>query len=323
MRSSLALMFFLAACSSSKSGPNGMTPDAPDMNGTPAFDVTSTDVQLQPGQEVTYCYYFHTPNTAAIPVNKWVSDMTPGSHHMILFLGGPSMPDGLDMTNSCGLGTSASAQNTPKWVYASQTPHQEQDLPADDGGGKPLAQLIQPNTEAAFQMHYLNTTDNVLTVHVELKAYALAANAAYTQTDAYITYNNSISIGPGATNVTVSATCSVPTQKFWTMSTHDHKQGIHTDVKDGTNMVFQSTDWEHPGAQVWDSSPFYAFSGGKLTWECTYDNTGDNKANTVVAGPSAQTNEMCMAVGYYFPATGPKVCLYDTQIPTADHCYCQ
>ncbi len=321
MRSSLAFVLLVAACSSSKGGGGGGGVDAADPNGTPAFDITSTDITLNPGQEVTYCYYFHTPNTVALPIDKWVSDMTPGSHHMILFTGGPSHADGLDMTNSCGLGTSTT--NVAKWVYASQTSHQEQDLPADDGTGKPLAQLIEPNTEAAFQMHYLNTTDTPLTAHVELKAYALATGAAYTQTDAYITYNQSISIPPGATNYTVSATCTVPTQSFWTVSTHDHKQGIHTDIKDGATTVFQSTDWEHPGAQVWNSSPFYSFSGGTLTWECTYNNTGSNSTTTVTAGPSAQTNEMCMAVGYFFPATGPQFCLYDDQIPTADHCYCQ
>jgi len=29
----------------------------------------------------------------------------------------------------------------------------------------------------------------------------------------------------------------------------------------------------------------------------------------VIAGPSAATNEMCMATGYYFPATKPLLCL--------------
>ena len=53
-----------------------------------------------------------------------------------------------------------------------------------------------------------------------------------------------------------------------------------------------------------------------------YDNTGDNKNITVVSGSSAATNEMCMAVGYTFPATTAKFCVYDTSIPTTDHCYC-
>ena len=50
-----------------------------------------------------------------------------------------------------------------------------------------------------------------------------------------------------------------------------------------------------------------------LTWQCTYDNTG---SNGVVSGPSAQTNEMCMATGYYFPATGPKF-----EYVTGGNCY--
>jgi hypothetical protein len=122
-----------------------------------------------------------------------------------------------------------------------------------------------------------------------------------------VTYNDDISIPPGATNFVVSASCPVPAGvKFWSMSTHSHKQSIETQVMDGSSMIFTSTDWEHPGAQVWAQTPFYTFSATNLTWSCTYDNTGSNAAITVKSGPSAQTNEMCMATGYFFPATSPK-----------------
>jgi hypothetical protein len=288
-----------------------------------AFTITSPDVMLQPSQEVTYCYYFHTPNTSALAINKWVSDMTPGSHHMIFFAGG-NHADGLDTTNSCGFGGSISGSAQSQWVFASQTPHGEEDLPADDGTGKPLAQNIAANTAGAFQMHYLNTTDNVLTVHVQLKAYALPAGTTYTQTDAYVTYNNSINIPPNAVNHVESASCPAPSGKFWQLSTHAHKQMVGAEVKDGTSVIDTTTDWEHPTVTVWNATPFYTFSSGSVSWDCTYDNTGSNAANTVVSGTSAQTNEMCMATGYYFPSTGAKGCLYDTQlIPSGDHCYCQ
>jgi hypothetical protein len=262
---------------------------------------------LQPGQEVTYCYYFHTPNTATVAVNKWVSQLALGSHHMIMFLNpGGSQPADGTIDQNCGLG-SGSAGNLPVWTYATQTQNQEEDLPADDGTGKPLAQNIAPNSAGYFQMHYLNATPNMLTAQVDLKAYALPAGTAYTQTEAYVTYNNDISIGPGATNVVATASCPLPTGvKFWTMSTHSHKQSIATTVLDGNTSIFSSTDWEHPGAQTWATSPFYTFTATQLTWKCTYDNTGSNAGSTVVAGPSAQTNEMCMATGYFFPATAPK-----------------
>ncbi len=101
------------------------------------------------------------------------------------------------------------------------------------------------------------------------------------------------------------------------MSTHAHKQAIKTDVNDGATNIFHSDDWEHPGAQIWNAMPFYSFAN-KVTWTCTYNNTGDNAAQTIKAGPSAQTNEMCMATGYWFPATGPMAC-----VVFSGQCYCQ
>jgi hypothetical protein len=90
------------------------------------------------------------------------------------------------------------------------------------------------------------------------------------------------------------------------MSTHSHKQSIATAVTDGSNTIFSSTDWQHPGSQSWNAPTFYVPTAPMLTWSCTYNNTGSNAGKTVVAGQSAQTNEMCMATGYYFPATAPK-----------------
>lgn len=288
---------------------------------TLAFEVQSGDITLMPGQEVTYCWYFHTSNTSTALVNKWSSNNTLGSHHIILFLGGPAHADGLDTTNSCGLGTSASATNPPIWVYASQQLQQTIDLPDDDGSGKPLAQPIPANSEAAIQMHYINETDSTLTAHVEIQAYALPPTTTYTRTDAYITYNNMISIPPGGVGVTATGTCRVPQGvKFWTVSTHSHKQSVMTQVFDGSSMIFQSTNWSDPGYMMWDTTPFYTFKGD-ATWTCTYNNNepppyepaGESNANvTVVSGPSAATNEMCMAVGYYFPSTGPTFGLWDS-----------
>ena len=76
--------------------------------------------------------------------------------------------------------------------------------------------------------------------------------------------------------------------------------------------MFLSNDWEHPGNAAFDAPTFYEFSSGKLTWECTYMNTGDNAGRTITAGQSARTDEMCMATGYYFPAIGPRGCVMDS-----------
>ena len=292
------------------------TPDA-NVIAPPArgFQIVSKDVTIPPGEEHTYCYYFRTPNTEPMVIKSWHSVMEPGSHHMIMFTTGQTdkMPPGTVSEADCGL--TAQGTSVPVWTFAAQNADTTVDLPTDDGAGKPLGQEIPANTAGFFQMHYLNTTDAPLVVHVTLNATAYDAGAAYTRTEAFITYNSNISIDPGATGVVAAATCGpLPAgAKFWLLSTHAHKQAVKTEVvngpANGTDVAFSSMDWEHPGAMMFASAPFYSFSSGQFTYRCTYDNTGDNAARTVTDGNSAATDEMCMGTGYYFPATKPLFCL--------------
>jgi hypothetical protein len=296
--------------------------DAPGANGTPAFSVRSTDIALPHGTEFTKCYYFHTSNTAPVAVDKWTSHMTPGSHHLILFLATPTTSQPADGTidENCSIGVSNSGQVTANWTYSTAQPDAVEQMPTDDGGGKPLAQIIQPGTAGYVQMHYLNQSDNDETVHVEVNAFALATGVAYTPTAAYNTYNLDISVGPGATGVVAQANCPTPAGvKFWQMSTHQHKQGVDAKVMDGSTMLVDTTDWEHPTIQRWDNPQFHAFGSGGLTWSCTYNNTGDNANRTVTTGTSAATDEMCMANGYMFPTSTSQFCVYGQQI---GGCHC-
>jgi len=328
MRYSLGFAFVLvtalAACGGDSGGGGGDDTTAPDaaVIAPPArgFQVISPDITIMAGQEITYCYYFKTPNTENMVIKKWVSDMTPGSHHMIMFsTTTEQQPAGTITASGCGVG-GASAANIPAWIFASQTAHAELALPTDDGAGKPLGQEIKAGTPAYFQMHYLNATDADIKVHVTVNAEAYEATDAYTPTAPYITFNGNISIPPGGVGVAQTQTCSTPPgAKFWMMSTHAHKQAVKTEVKNGmptsTDVAFSSTDWEHPGAKAWMATPFYTFTGDKLTYTCTYDNTGSNAARTGKTGDSAVTDEMCMATGYYFPAPKSRLCYNNFLVP--------
>ena len=130
-------------------------------------------------------------------------------------------------------------------------------------------------------------------VHVDLKAYALADGATYTQTDAYITYNQDISIGPGATGVTVTASCPVPAVKWTCRPTRTSSRSRCSKVIDGSSMLLDSTDWEHPATKSWTAAPYYTFTNPNLTWSCTSNNTGDNAGSTVVAGSSTPKRTRC------------------------------
>jgi hypothetical protein len=266
-----------------------------------AFKITSSDIALQPGEEVTKCFYFHTPNTAPLQINKWISNMTPGSHHLIVFSNLGSQPaDGV--VDDCDSGDAAAP------VYGSQNAHEEMQFPMDDGFGKPLAQQVEPASPGFLQMHYYNSSDEMLVAHVDLQAFALPEGTEFTRTDAFVAYNRDIAIPPHATDFKVSASCEIFDKKFWQMSTHAHKQAIGTTIIDGPDVILTSDDWEHPSAREWRNPTFYQFKDAKITWDCTYDNTGDNADLTVYSGSSASTNEMCVATGYFFPATGPRGC---------------
>jgi hypothetical protein len=150
-------------------------------------------------------------------------------------------------------------------------------------------------------MHYLNATDHEISAHVELNGDAYADGTTVRGAAPFITYKFQIEIGAAqGSKASVTGSCNASSNlKFFTMSTHVHKQGVHTSVKDGSTMVFQSDDWEHPGAQNWDAAPFFSFTSGMLTNQCDYINANGTD-QPIVQGPSAATNEMCMAVGYFF-----------------------
>lgn len=307
----LVLAVTLGACGSDGSGGGGddMTePDGPPAMVPPDLQLTSPDITIDPGQEINTCWYFRTPNTKPLAINRWQSSMTPGSHHLIMYTTqNDLMPTGTVSVVNCGPGSGFAA-----WMYSAQTPENELKLPDNDGTGKPLAMELQPNTPGFLQMHYVNHGDQPITVHVSVSGYSLSDSAAYTKTAAFVTYNGNISI-PGGTTMTSpdveSMTCNVPTtSKFWMMTTHTHKQSIRTQVKDGQaangTVIFESADWEHPLEKRWDPQ-FHMFGSGKLTYECSYVNPTNRVIKT---GESALTDEMCMASGYFFPATKPVFC---------------
>src|SRR6266508_732322 len=150
MRNGLGLVLaaMLAAC-----GGGGQIPGGDDVGPTPVgsdippgsgFVITSIDVAITPGQAITRCFFFQTPNTEMLAIKRWSSEMTTGSHHMIMFLTGDTDvgTPGTVSSNDCG---GASPNGVPTWTYAAQTPTADMVLPADDGTGQPLAQEIPPN----------------------------------------------------------------------------------------------------------------------------------------------------------------------------------
>jgi hypothetical protein len=306
MRHTLAFAMLAFGCASDP----GMMMMNPPPGGDPpppatGFQIVTPDIRLAAGEEKTYCYFTTLGIDQVAGVKRWSSKMTPGSHHMILyFTDTATQPDGT-ITESCGV-TGGGLTNAPVWTYAAQTVEGEMKMP--DGVGM----TVKAKQPLFVQMHYLNASPNPLDAHVTINADTWAAGESYKAAAAYVTFNTMIDIAAGQTG-SAQGSCTVPpTASFFTLSTHAHQFATHTEVKDGASTVFASDDWEHPGAADWMTAPHYSFSSGKMTYRCDYMNFSSARVKT---GDSAKTDEMCMAVGYFFPAAKPIRCINSFVVP--------
>jgi len=235
-----------AACGGGGGGGDGGDDDVPDVDaGTnpPAegFRIQSPSITIEPGQEVTYCYYTTLNLPRTMGVKRWSSVMTPGSHHLIVFFQNHGKADGT-IDQDCG-GVGGSVSNLPVWTYSAQTPTNEAVMPAGIG------MQVNQGQQAYVQMHYFNSGDAPLEANVTIDAEAYAAAESFTPAAAYVTYNTNINVPANSTGM-AQGSCNVPAgAKFFTMSTHAHKHATLTRVTDGGSMVFKSTQWEPPGAR--------------------------------------------------------------------------
>jgi hypothetical protein len=168
-----------------------------------------------------------------------------------------------------------------------------------------VAMPIAASQPVVVRLHLVNVTAADAQATATVQAELLPEGSTFTQAASFVVYNSNVNI-PASAVGTASGTCTTPTgASFFALSTRTNKYGTLATVKDGSNTVFQATDWESPGAAPWASPPHYAFASGALSYECSYNNTS---SATVRDGP-AESDERCMVLAYFFPATKPGFCL--------------
>ncbi|MGH7438175.1 MAG: hypothetical protein ACRENE_21025 [Polyangiaceae bacterium] len=255
-------------------------------------------VTMQPGQEAYYCYDKVIPGGQAVQVGAFQSWMTSGaSHHFITYAG--SGTDGALSGGAANTGLACNPQGN--WVYATSTPGQVIELKFPAGVGLPFP----ANQILILNMHFINPGSAAVQPEVKLNV-LYAKNVQYTA-GAMVSFNSGIYVAPGATQ-TLTGTCTPPVgSKFFAYTTHAHKHATELDVNyvsgGVTTNIVKSPMWDSPDVALWNAPNFLTIkSGDKLTYSCAYSNVGGGTAVTL--GETAATNEMCMSIGYYFPAQG-------------------
>lgn len=254
--------------------------------------------QVAPGAEVSPCYYTSIPEEAASAVVRIESSMTPGSHHLVLFRTDEALaPDGT--FGDCGaLLSFSSPEDMPQWIYAAQEDVQTFETP--DGVGIPLP----PGSHVAFSLHYVNASTEPLDVELGLELFY--AREAVSSAASFVSYAPDISVLPQAEGM-VSGHCKLPQgARIFLLTTHSHQFTTSARIDrwaGGVNLerLLLTEDWEHPTVETY--APEYLTLGDdeELAYTCRFLNT---LGETLVDGESAVNEEMCMAIGWYFPANG-------------------
>jgi hypothetical protein len=315
----LAALALAAGCSSSSkqssssaSGDDGGAVDGGGSLVTVSYQMHAT---VPAGGEMFRCQYVQLPDTDAFMVGAQ-HDYTPGSHHMLLLTTDlTSIPAGQDQPQDCyeGTGTANMMNHVRGVLYGGQTPTGAEQLPPGVGlRTKASAVLV-------FQVHYLNPSAGDLNANVNATL-TLDTNGADIQQQAGILffYDPFIDVPAGAT-AKAGMRCPIPSDiTLLYASSHYHSRGVgygaylDNSVTDlASTPFYTSNSWSSPTNAVL-TMPIKA--GSRLRWECDYDNSSGTQE--FFSGQSAQTNEMCMFVGTYYPEMGELTdyCLQDADM---------
>jgi hypothetical protein len=267
------------------------------------FQIASPNtIMVQPGQESFLCYYRTLPNSAEVDIGTFQSWMTTGSsHHFIAYEvgqggagGGTKQADGTLLNCPFGGGT---------WIYATSLPGQIVEMKMPSGVGLPMP----ASTQIMLNMHFINPGS--ATVSPQVKMNVLYTSNIQYKAASMTSFNTQINVpaatasGPGTQ--TVHGTCNAPAgSNFFIVTTHTHKHATLAEVNyvsggQSQNLV-HTTDWQNPDVRMWNSPSFLTLQAGdSFTYSCSYSNNG---SSAIVVGDTAASNEMCMLIGYYFPA---------------------
>jgi hypothetical protein len=254
---------------------------------------------LQPGEEKFACYHTEIPIDGEIDVHYYESKMAQGSHHFILY------KNDRDTAPLGALDATGCLTGFQSWIYSSAQPHIDLKMPEG------VAMALASRQRVMFDMHYINTTDH--TLHAQVTLNVVLAKGTFQRAASLISYNTAIRV-PARGTQTVGGDCTPGAgAKFFYMLTHTHRRGqlatitrVLANGQLGEQLV-KSTDWEVPQEKKYLTEPYLTFQPGeKFHYSCDYQN---DLNQVVTSGPSAATNEMCMAITYYFPASAGGTCL--------------
>jgi hypothetical protein len=254
---------------------------------------------IAPGEEAQECLFVQIPrDRGPVAVPSAESHFSPGSHHFLAYRTGlttlpAAFPGVVDCFETLGGAMSLISGS----YFESQQPDQRRDLPPG------VAHIFQPDEVVLLQTHYVNSKVEPLDAKVTLTLHTMDPDDVEQEAGSILFSNFSLNI-PAHSKVTETRTCTVSNDMHVALLwSHMHKQGTHfiatTDDPAVAGPLYESNEWAEPQAREFGNDPpTIVHAGRHITFSCDFDNP---TSAVLRYGPSAQTNEMCILHGMYWP----------------------
>ncbi len=263
----------------------------------------TAELSVAAGEETVQCKFVAMPDDrGAMAVRTTEHTYTQGSHHFLLFRTDlTEIPTGGDVLSECDEGEVSWMRNVRGVVYAAQ----------DEKGGFQFPDRVgmsfEPGEVMLMQSHYLNTTGSELAARIDVELELIDPAGIDEEAGIIFYYNPKISVPPMGTG-SATLTCPVTSDiNLAFVSSHMHKRGsgFVASTDDAAAMkalggpLYTTQEWGEPLPRVFgEAEPLALAQGSSISYTCDFDNPDPL---TVVQGPSADTNEMCMFIGMYWP----------------------
>lgn len=168
--------------------------------------------------------------------------------------------------------------------------------------GSTVGVFIPANSHLVLNGHWINTSDKITYGETEVEIEVVPPEQMHFLARPELPGSIQIAVPYKGTSVTTGEWNPQEDVAVLLMTSHMHRHGqtfTIWKVEDGQEtQVYFNNDWAAPPLQVFpDPLVLRKSKGAKLKFECQFAN--DDVPETIGFGPSADTNEMCIAPVFY------------------------
>jgi hypothetical protein len=271
------------------------------------FQMRSVGTSIEPGEDVEFCEVVQLPGTAddVYYVNRFESEMTLGSHHLIV----SAIEPGTDTDANAEVGDRVPCFGPASaWggdlldVTGQQVRYHDESFPAGVG------RIFNGGQKVIFNYHYFNATDFPIDARAAVNFFTTDEANVQKIAESYAAYFVGIDIDPGETasyTIECNMTADVLVHK---LTRHTHRWGTDFPVefsggeRDG-ELIYTSPSYEDPD-HIFEE-PLLVREGEGFRFTCNYDNT-EPDAHHLSFGEKT-TDEMCILFAIIYSPEGREV----------------